>query len=47
MMLSVFEPHEEWMYEYPQLHNDTLIPVKAFYLNEQPAVVIYEFKKNN
>ena len=43
LMLSIFEPHQPWMYLYPQNHTDTLKPVQAFYLNQQPAVVVYEF----
>ena len=47
LMLSIFENHKEWMYEYPQKHNDTLIPVKAWFADsqkKQPIIIIYEFK---
>lgn len=42
-MLSSFEPHEQWMYSYPQEHNNTLIPVQVYQQNEQPVVIIYGF----
>lgn len=45
LMLSVsFEPHQQWMYSYPQEHNSTVIPIKAYYQNQQPVVIIYQFK---
>lgn len=45
LMLSIFEPHVEWAYNYPVKHNDTWKPVKAWFAdNEQtrPTLVIYE-----
>ncbi len=46
LMLSTSEVHEDWMYSYPQNHVDILKPVKAFYQNNQPVVIIYEFNYN-
>jgi hypothetical protein len=43
LMLSVFEAHETWEYDYPQNHTDILKPVQAFYNQDKPVVVIYEF----
>jgi len=42
-MVSVFEPHQDWMYQYPASHNSTLIPVKAYSQGNQPVAVIYRF----
>lgn len=47
LMLSIFEKHLDWEYAYPQEHNDTLVPVQAWFSDQQktqPALVIYEFK---
>jgi len=45
LMLSIFEAHDPWMYDYPQNHSDILQPVKAFYQlgTKSPAVIIYKF----
>jgi len=43
LMLSSFEYHENWAYTYPERHNSTLVPVQAYYQNEQPVVVIYRY----
>ncbi|MBI2630428.1 glycosyltransferase family 39 protein [Candidatus Pacearchaeota archaeon] len=44
LMLSIFEAHDPWMYAYPEIHNDTLTPVKLFYQGKNPVSIIYEFK---
>jgi len=44
LMLSAFEHHPDWAYAYPQKHNDTWIPVQAYYQGQQPVVVIYKSK---
>ncbi|HLC63185.1 MAG TPA: glycosyltransferase family 39 protein [Candidatus Nanoarchaeia archaeon] len=41
--VSVFEKHPEWAYNYPQQHPDEFIPVQAYTLNNQPALVIYQY----
>jgi len=43
LMLSSFESHDPWMYEYPVKHNDTLTPVQVYQQDEKPVVVIYKF----
>jgi hypothetical protein len=47
LVMSAFEPGftPQWAYDWPQRHNDTLIPVKVYYLDRQQqqiALVIYE-----
>lgn len=42
MMLSAFQRHEEWMFEYTNEHNDIWTPVHAYRQGEQPILVIYE-----
>jgi len=44
LIMSVFESHPQWIYSYLQEHNDTLIPVQAYYQGQQPVLIIYEFK---
>jgi len=44
LMLSAFEQHPEWAYNYPDTHNETLIPVQVYTSGDQPVVIIYEFK---
>jgi hypothetical protein len=46
LVLSSYEQSPEWVYNYPQEHPDKLVPVKVYYQNEQPIVVVYEFKYN-
>jgi 4-amino-4-deoxy-L-arabinose transferase-like glycosyltransferase len=41
--LSVFEPHPDWIYSYPQNHTNLLIPVQGYQLQGQTALVIYKF----
>ncbi len=45
LVLHVWEPAftPEFMYDYPQRHNDTLVPVKTFVRNGQLMAVIYKF----
>ena len=47
LILSIFESHPEWLLQYPQEHQDTLTPIKAYQQNEQPVLIIYEFKYQN
>jgi len=44
LMLSVFEAHELWEYTYPEENN--MKSVKAFYSQDQPVVIIYEFSNS-
>jgi hypothetical protein len=49
IIVSVFEPvfTPQWAYEWPQKHNDTIVPVQAYFENNnqnQPLLIIYEFK---
>ena len=46
LVLSSYEQSPEWIYNYPQENPDKLVPVKVYYQNEQPIVVVYEFKYN-
>ena len=46
-IISVFEPGftPKWAYDWAQRHNDTAIPVKAYfadYTQKQPLLIIYE-----
>lgn len=43
LMLSSFEQHDPWMYQYPVDYNSTVIPVQVYQQNNQPVVVIYKF----
>jgi hypothetical protein len=43
LVLSIYEPHSQWAYEYPSYHKDLLIPVKVYQQNEQLILAIYEF----
>lgn len=40
---SIFEPQPDWVYTYPERHNDTLIPVKVYSQNNEPVLIIYQF----
>jgi hypothetical protein len=43
-VVSIFEPWTpEWAYTHGATHNQTLKPVNAYYQNNQPILVIYEF----
>ncbi len=45
LVLSIFEPHAQWVYEYPQNHQDMLIPVKSYMQqNNQPSLIVYKFE---
>lgn len=43
LILSLFESHEDWMYNYPSEHSDILTPVQAYTQEDQPVLIIYEF----
>lgn len=43
-MISIFEREEDWAFAYPSKHQDTMIPVQVYGSQEQPVLVIYEFK---
>jgi len=44
LVLSVFEPHADWVLNYPQEHPELLTPVQAYLApNQQPLLVVYEF----
>jgi 4-amino-4-deoxy-L-arabinose transferase-like glycosyltransferase len=51
LVVSIFEPSvSQWTYDWPQRHNNTLMPVKVYYLDpqqQQVAMVIYEFNNYN
>ncbi len=49
IVISAFEPGftPQWAYDWPQRHNDSVEPVKAYFFDEQQkqvALVIYRFK---
>lgn len=48
MILSIFENHEDWQINYPQVHNETWTPIKAYQQNNKPVLIIYEanYKKS-
>ncbi|MEN9626416.1 MAG: hypothetical protein RL557_744 [archaeon] len=41
--ISIIEPDEQWAYQYPQKHQDMLIPVQVYESGGQPVLAIYEF----
>ena len=45
--LSAFEQYADWVYSYPQAHNDTMIPIQVYQQNQQPVFIIYEFEYGN
>ncbi|MBS3094019.1 hypothetical protein J4456_05575 [Candidatus Pacearchaeota archaeon] len=45
--ISIIERDEEWTYNFPQKHQDLLIPVQVYQQNNQPVLVIYQFNYNN
>ena len=44
LVLSIFEPHNDVIYNYPNTFKNSLKQVQAYTLNQQPVLVIYEFK---
>jgi len=47
LILTAYYPSDEWSYNFPEDHQDSLEPVKVFYEGEQPVIVIYGFKNYN
>ena len=47
LVLSIFENHAPWMFQYPNQNTSNLVPVKAYQQQEQPVLVIYRFNNNN
>jgi len=48
LMLSIFERHEEWVFQYPEKHKDIMTSVYVYPpQSQQPVVVIYEFNYSN
>ena len=44
-IISLYEQHRDWYLQYPFKHQDIMIPVQAYYLNnDQPSLVIFEVK---
>lgn len=41
--LSLFEPHPDWIYSYPQNHTNLLTPVQEYSQGQQPILIIYRF----
>ena len=41
---SIFEAHPEWTFPYLQGDPERFVPVQAYNINEQPALVIFEIK---
>jgi len=46
IIISRFEQNADWVYAYPQKHNDTLTPVKIYSQSNQPILIIYKFNYN-
>ena len=49
LVLSIFEPHPTWAYDYPQKYNETIKPVKVYYDKQnpqQPLLIIYLISTN-
>lgn len=44
MVLSVFEPHPDWVLTFPQENQELVTPVQAYMASEtQPLLIVYEF----
>jgi 4-amino-4-deoxy-L-arabinose transferase-like glycosyltransferase len=43
IVLSVLEKSPDWSYDWPASHNETIIPVKVYSLENQPVLIIYQF----
>lgn len=44
LVLSVYEKSPDWLYNYPSQHPEKLVPVQVYQQNEQPVVIVYQFK---
>lgn len=45
LVVSVFEVHHpKWMYQMPEKYFQILQPVKIYQMNNQPVLIVYEFK---
>lgn len=44
MTLTAFERQYDWALAFPQNHPEMVVPVQVYKQNEQPVLVIYEFK---
>jgi len=48
LMISIYEPHQDWAYTYPQENN--LNPLKIYFVdaqNSQPSLIIYRFDRSD
>jgi len=48
LVLSIFQVHQDWVYQWPQKNLDLVFPAQVYYLDEQQqqmALVVYEFKQ--
>ena len=46
-VLSAFQPHPDWAYNWPQQHSGNVSPALAYYFDsekQQVALIVYEFK---
>ena len=44
LVISIFEPHAQWAYNFPQEHPELLTPLVGFPVNNpQPSLIIYKF----
>ncbi|MDO8528353.1 MAG: glycosyltransferase family 39 protein [Nanoarchaeota archaeon] len=46
LILSIFQKHDDWMVNYPMVHNDTWFPVQGYQQDNQPILVIYQANYN-
>jgi len=47
MVDSIWENTEQWIHDYPSKHNNTVIPVQAYFLDKQKtqaSLIVYEIK---
>ncbi len=47
LVIDAFQPAPKWAYDWPQRHNETAFPLKAFYFDaeqKQTAAVVYELR---
>lgn len=42
LILSMFEPHAQWAYEYPEKHPEKFTILQAYRQNKQPVLLIYK-----
>ncbi|MBU0760089.1 MAG: hypothetical protein KJ600_05540 [Nanoarchaeota archaeon] len=48
LVLSIFQPSSDWAYDWPQRHNETVVPTQVYFLeSSQPALIIYKINQDS